>query len=263
MGVDARGRVNEIVLLHQVSDSTAVHALAWTTRAESGGLANQGLHDVEGGHVNVLPGDRLEGKRDVGLGTLSPCAVFSTNVLRLLASILVLGDTMELSEALSDEVNILTMTLDATGNDEGLLGSDAIHHELLHDTSVNVSDVVLETEAGHTEGLVSVGSSKEKVLVISEGIIVGQVLVQIVRFLILGTGNVSSENGSGFKSAINHHLEHVSNIVLDAVTSEICAFLIILHLHVTTGHLDHTVVDSLVGVLEGLQVGVLQGEEGS
>ena len=29
VGVDARDSVNEVVLLHQVSDGTAVHSLSW------------------------------------------------------------------------------------------------------------------------------------------------------------------------------------------------------------------------------------------
>merc|ERR1711957_829817 len=35
----------------------------------------------------------------------------------------------------------------------------------------------------------------------------------------------------------------------------------VVHLHGTTGHLDHSVVDGLVGVLEGLQESVLQSQE--
>jgi len=47
------------------------------------------------------------------------------------------------------------------------------------------------------------------------------------------------------------------------VTLEVHGLLVVVHLHVTAGHLDHTVVDGLVGVLEGLQVGVLESEEGT
>jgi hypothetical protein len=47
------------------------------------------------------------------------------------------------------------------------------------------------------------------------------------------------------------------------VTLEVHGFLIVVHLHVTAGHLDHTVVDGLIGVLEGLEVSVLESEEGA
>jgi len=112
VGVDGRGGVDEVVLLHQVSDSTAVHTLAWTTRAESGGATDKSLHKVEGGGVLVLPGDGLEDERNVGLGALSPGSVLATDVDGLLASVLVLRNTMEFSKALSNEVDVLTMALD-------------------------------------------------------------------------------------------------------------------------------------------------------
>lgn len=90
-----------------------------------------------------------------------------------------------------------------------------------------------------------------------------QMFVEVVSLLVLGLGNVSSKDGARLKGDIDHHLEHVDDIVLDAVSSEVGSFLVVVHLHGTTGHLDHTVVDGLVGVLEGLQVGVLQSEERS
>mmetsp|Transcript_16169 Transcript_16169/g.19205 ORF Transcript_16169/g.19205 Transcript_16169/m.19205 type:complete len:200 (+) Transcript_16169:937-1536(+) len=153
------------------------------------------------------------------------------------------------------------MALDTGGNDQNLLGGDVVHHELLHGAGVDVADVVLETEAGHAESLVAVGSSQEQVLIVREGIVLAQVLVQVVALLVLGAGDVGSEDGAGFEGAVNHHLEHVGDIVLDAVGLEIGALLIVLHLEVATAHLDHAVVDGLVGVLESLEVGVLEGEE--
>ena len=221
------------------------------------------MHDVEGRDVTVLPGYRLEGERDVCLWALSPCAVFTTLVLRLLTSVSVLRHAVKFSKAFSNEVNVFTMALDTAGDDKALLRRDGIHHELLHDSGIDIADVVLETEARHTESLVAVGSTEEEILVVGEGVVLAQVIMQVMAFLVLGAGNVTSENGSRLKSAVDHHLEHVSDIVLDAVASEVGALLIILHLHVAAGHLDHTVVDGLVGVLEGLQVGVLEGEEGA
>ena len=261
--VDAGSGVNKVVLLHQVGDGTAVHALAWAARAEGGGLTDQGLHNIEGGDITVLPGDRLESERDVSLRALSPGAVLTTDVLGLLTGILMLRNTVELTKTLSDEVNVLTMALDTAGNNKSLLGGDSIHHELLHDAGIKVANVVLKTESWHTKSLVAVGSSEKEVLVVSVRVILAQVFVQIVTLLVLRSSNVSCKNRSWLKSTIDHHLEHVGHIVLNAVASEVGALLVIFHLHITSGHLDHTVVDSLVGVLQGLKIGVLKGEKGA
>jgi hypothetical protein len=90
-----------------------------------------------------------------------------------------------------------------------------------------------------------------------------KVLVKIVGLLVLGTGNVGCHNRSWLKSNINHHLEHVDNIILNTVALEVGALLIEVHLHVTTRHLDHTVVDSLIGVLKSLKVSVLKSKHGT
>lgn len=263
VGVNRRCGVNKVVLLHQVGDGAAVHAFAWATRAESSGATNQSLHDVKGRNITILPGHGFESESNVSLRALSPGSVLTSNVLGLLTDILVLRDTMKLTKALSNEINILAMALDATGDDEAFLRRDIVHHELLHDTCVNVGDIVLKAEAGHAEGLVAVSSSEEHILVVGEGIVLAQVVVQVMAFCVLGTGDVCSKNRSGLKSAVDHHLEHVSDVVFDAVALEVGLLLIVVHGHVTTGHLDHTIVDGLVSVLEGLQVGVLKGEEGA
>lgn len=192
--VDSRGGVNEVVLLHQVGDSTAVHALAGTARAEGSGLTDEGLHEVEGMNALILPGSGLEDERDVGLRALSPGAVLATDVLSLFALVHMLGNTMELSETLAYEVNVLAMALDTRGNDEDLLGGDVVHHELLHHAGIEVGDVAFETEAGHTKRFVSVGSAEEEVLVGRKWVVLGQVVMQVVALLVLGAGDVSSHD---------------------------------------------------------------------
>jgi hypothetical protein len=47
------------------------------------------------------------------------------------------------------------------------------------------------------------------------------------------------------------------------VATEIHRFLIVVHLHVATGHLNHTIVDGFVGVLQCLKVSVLECKEGA
>ena len=174
-----------------------------------------------------------------------------------------LRDAVEFAKSFSDEINILTMALDTTGNNEGLLGSDIVHHELLHHAGINVADVTLETKAGHAECLVTEGCTEEQVLVVGEGVVLKQVLVKIMALLGLGAGNISGKDRAGLEGAVNHHLEHVCNVVLDAVATKVGALLVVFHGHVATRHLNHSVVNGLVGVFECLEVGILESEHGA
>lgn len=80
--------------------------------------------------------------------------------------------------------------------------------------------------------------------------------MEIVRLLVLGSGNVGGKNRSGFKSNVYHHLEHIDDIVLNAVTLKVGSLLVEVHLHISTRHLDHTVVNCFIGVLKSLEIGV-------
>jgi len=84
-----------------------------------------------------------------------------------------------------------------------------------------------------------------------------------VRLLVLGSSNVSSHDCSWLKSNINHHLEHIRDIIFNAMSLEIHLFLVVVHSHISSGHLNHTVVKGLIGVLQGLKVGVLQSKKGA
>lgn len=263
VGVDGRGGVNEVVVLHQAGHSTGVHALAWATRGEGGGGANKGVHHVESVNIFVVPGNGLEGERDVGLRGLGPGSELSSDVLRRSSLVLVLGHGEDISKSLLDEVNELTVVSDTGSDDEALLGGNVVHNELLENTGIKVANVALESESGVTEGVVAVSSSQEKLLVVSEGIVLGKMLGEVVALLVLGAGDVSGHKGTGLKGTVSENLEHIDSIVLNAVSLEVHALLIVVHGEVTTGHLLDTVVHSLVGMLESLEVGVLDGEERS
>lgn len=88
-------------------------------------------------------------------------------------------------------------------------------------------------------------------------------VVEIVCLLILRPGNVGSHDTAGLKSNIDHHLEHVRDIILDAAALEERSLLIVIHLHITSAHLDHSVVDGLIGMLKCLKIGVFQSEKRS
>mmetsp|Transcript_13721 Transcript_13721/g.21499 ORF Transcript_13721/g.21499 Transcript_13721/m.21499 type:complete len:490 (-) Transcript_13721:95-1564(-) len=261
--VHSRGAVHEGVLLHKVSHSSAVHALAGSSGRESSGGADQLVHDVEDGNLSRLPGHGLESESDGSVGGLGPGAELTSDVLGGLSGEVVLGDGEELSDSLLDEVDVLLMVLDTGSNNEGLLGGDVVHNELLEHAGVDVVEVLLHAEARHTKGVVSVGSAEEVLLLGGPGVELGEVVEKIVALGVLGSGNVGSEDRLGLESEVDHHLEHIDDIVLDAVTLEVGLLLVEVHGHGTSGHLDHTVVNGLVGVLEGLQVGVLEGKEGS
>lgn len=211
----------------------------------------------------MSPWDGLEGNLNASLGRLGPGSVLTTDVLRSTALVVVLGDSKNITETLLDEFDILSVVLDTGSDDKALLGGDVVHDELLEYAGVQVVNVASHTKAGHAECVESISGSKEEFLVISAGVEFDEVIVEVVRLDVLRLGNVGGEDGAGFKSNINHHLEHINGVVLDAVTLEVHGFLIVVHLHVTARHLDHTVVDGLIGVLEGFEVSVLESEEGA
>lgn len=153
-----RGRaVDEVVVLHEVRNSTAVHALAGATRAECGSAAQHGVGDMERGNVGVRPGYRFKSKRDLSIRCLSPSAGLTANVLGLLTGVEVLRDRQELAEALLNEVDIFSVVSDSGGNNEALLRRDVVHDELLEDAGIEVVDVAVQTEAGHAQSLDTVG----------------------------------------------------------------------------------------------------------
>ena len=189
--------------------------------------------------------------------------MFTTNILRWGSDIVVLWHWEIVSESFLDKLNILLVILHSTGDDEALLGSDVVHDELLDHSGIDVVDVLLHSESGHAESVEAVSGSQEHLLLVGEWVELREMLEEVVGLGILGSGNVGGEDGSRLKSDIDHHLEHINDVILDAVSSEEHSFLVVVHGHVTTRHLDHAVVDGLIGVLEGLQVGVLQSEKGT
>ena len=70
-------------------------------------------------------------------------------------------------------------------------------------------------------------------MVVRKGVELRQMVIQIVRLLVFRFGDVRGQYRSGFKSDIDHHLEHVDSVILDALTSEVGSFLIVVHGHVT------------------------------
>jgi len=227
------------------------------------GGSNELVHDIVGMNILRLPWAGLEGEGNVSGWGFGPGSVLSTNILSFFSDEVVLWNWEELSESLLDKVDVFFVVFDSTGNNKALSWGNVVHDKLLKHSSVNVIDVLLESESWHTKGVVTISSSQQKLLLGSEWVELGQVVVKIVGLSVLGSSNVRGHDGSWLKSNINHHLEHVNNIVFNALSLEIGSLLIVIHGHGTTRHLDHTIVDSFIGVLEGLQIGVLQGEEGS
>ena len=147
-----------------VSDDSV--GTAGVTSTEGVGLTNQFIHNLEGRNVVVGPWDGLECNLDASLGRLGPGSVLATDVLRRLSSVVVLGDSQNITKALLDELDVLGVVLDTTGDDKALLGSDVVHDELLENTGVQVVDVAAHTETGHTERVIAECSPEQKLVII-------------------------------------------------------------------------------------------------
>lgn len=110
----------------------------------------------------MAPWDRLKGERDGSCGRLSPGSSLSTDVLRSLSLVLIhmLRDSEIISESFFDKVNVLSVVLDSRSNNKAFFGSNVVHNELLEDTCIEVTDVVLHSVARHTKGVVTVGCTE-------------------------------------------------------------------------------------------------------
>lgn len=113
---------------------------------------------------------------------------------------------------------------------------------------------------GETETVVTESSLEEGVI---DQVTSLQISFKFVLIVHLVHSDVSSNDGSGFKSAVSHHVEDINNVVLKAVSLEVGVFLIIVHFEFTAGHLNHTVVDGFISVQDGFIVGLLDGVEGT
>lgn len=253
--VDGMGLINEGVLLGEVLDGSV--------KRRSVGRSEKFGHNLEDGLVGISPLGSLEGNSDGSVGSLSPVSEFSTDVLRGRSLVLVLRNGEEFSKSLLGKGNKFVVVVNAIGDDEALLGGDVIDDEVLEHSSVDGLNISFKTVVRHTEGVVSVSSSKEEIVLISPRVELREVLLEGLSLSVLGLGNIGREDRLGLESAINHHLEHIGNVVFDAVSSEVSGLLIEVHLEFTSGHLSHTVVDSLVSVLKSLEICVLDSHESS
>ena len=96
-----------------------------------------------------------------------------------------LWNWIKVSKSFLDKVDILLVVLDATSNNEALSWGDVIHNKLLKKSSIDVVDVLGHTKTRHSDRVVTIGSSKQKLLILGEWIILAQVVEKIVRFLVL------------------------------------------------------------------------------
>jgi hypothetical protein len=169
----------------------------------------------------------------------------------------------DLTDSLLDELDELRVVLNSRSYDEALFGSDVLHHELLNASGINVINTSSSSESGVSKSVETVSSSKEELVVLIEGVELSEMIVKLMRLSVLSSSNVSGKDGSGLKSAVDHHLEHIRDVVFDAVSLKVHSLLIVVHGEVSSRHLDHSVVDGLVGVLKSLEVSVLKSEASS
>ena len=81
------------------------------------------------------------------------------------------------TQALLGEGHELVVALNAVGDDEALARRDIIHHEFLHETGIDITNVLLEAEARHAQTLHSVGSSQQRLGIVDEWVKLGEVVV--------------------------------------------------------------------------------------
>lgn len=63
------------------------------------------------------------------------------------------------------------MGLDTWSYDEALLGGNVVHNELLEHTSIDIANVLLESVARHAEGIETVGSPEQELLILAVGVV--------------------------------------------------------------------------------------------
>lgn len=215
--------------------------------------------ELEGPSVSRLPVGSLEVEGDSEGVVLSQVSDFSSLVLGWVSG-LGAGSSWNIGELVLNQVDELLVVVNSGSGDEDFFWGNVLELELLEDVAGEISDVALKSLEGETESLESVGGSEDGVVEVLTGL---QELVELVGILVLGLSDLGGDDGSWLESAIGDHGENVDDVVGEGGSVEVGLFLVVLHLEVSSGHLDDTVVDGFVGVEDGFQVGVLDGEERS
>lgn len=219
----------------------------------------EGGSELEGPSVSRLPVGSLEVESDSEGVVLGQVSDFSSLVLGWVSG-LGAGSSWNVGELVLNQVNELLVVIDSGSGDEDFFWGNVLELELLEDVAGEISDVTLKSLEGETESLESVGGSEDGVVEVLTGL---QELVEFVGVLVLGLSDLGGDDGSWLESAIGDHGENVNDVVGEGGSVEVGLFLVVLHLEVSSGHLDDTVVDGFVGVEDGLQIGVLDGQERS
>lgn len=208
-----------------------------------------------------VPGDGLEGEDELDFVVIGEVSGFSTNVLALL-SLSELGslNSRHVRESGANELNELLVIVNTSSDNIDSLGVDVLVLELLKGEGGEVSNVVLKSSEGHTEASESEGSSEEDVIELLASV---DDILDVVRVLVLVLSDVGSDNRSGLESAVSHHSEDVNGIMRQAVSLPVNVLLVVIHSEISSRHLNHSVVDGLVGVEDGLVESVLDGKEGT
>lgn len=107
------------------------------------------------------------------------------------------------------------------------------------------------------ESLESVGSLENSV---AEGLASGSPVLMVVGLLVLKLSQVSTHSSLGFQGTVNQHRSDVDHVVTETVGLQVSLFLVIVHLDTASTHLDHPVVDCLVGPEGSLQESVLKSQ---
>ena len=152
------------------------------------------------------------------------------------------------------------MVLNVSSSNENSIWCDIFDLESLKSLGIKVLDVGWESLDWHSEATKAVGSPEYKVIEADSG---SNVLLKGLRVLIGVHSDSSGYCTSRLEGAVAGHAEDIVYIVGQAFSLEDGALLVVVHLEPSSGHLDHSVVYSLVGHKDSLVVGVLDGKEGA
>lgn len=253
--VDGVDGINVAVLVEEVGQSSTVESSGGGVRA---GVSEEGIYNLQGEDVLSSPSSRLESQSQSGGVFVVGVSVFTSQILGSFSSTSVTLDGWDEGELGFNKFNEFLMVFNTSSSNEDSVGVDVFKLELLEDVSVQVFIVVGGAVEWVSETSVTVGSLEEGIVDQVASLQEGFEFVLVVHFT---HGSISSNDGSWLKSAVSDHVEDINDVVSKAVSSEVSAFLVVVHFESTSRHLDHTIVDGFVCIEDGFIVGLLDGVE--
>ena len=153
MAVNTRDRVDETVIFYSIMSTASVSIF------ESMSISKQLLHKLESWHISVFPWNWLKCNWDTCRRRLSPSSIFTANVWRCLADIVVFRYCKNITKTFLYKLDVFLVILDTRSNYKTFLGCNVLHNELLENTGIKVGDVSMCSQVRHTKCVITICSS--------------------------------------------------------------------------------------------------------